>query len=135
MMSGFKINVYDCVLNREWIPGKDTFMCMLPHTFSHTPILAYHLICTGTRGISTAATAVSQRVRFPCHHHPQGPHQGNDPTSNQHTGTLSPNSPMPSCRYQDTTRYFQPITLTHLLKIHDAHRGSSAASVKLKPIQ
>lgn len=81
------------------------------------------------------ATAVSQRVRFPCHHHPQGPHQGNDPTSNQHTGTLSPNSPMPPCRYQDTTRYFQPITLTRLLKIHDAHRGSSTASVKPKPIQ
>lgn len=89
----------------EWITGKDTSIhesCVHLHTHTHAHIHTH--THTGpssdlhwdSRDQRRVATAVSQRVRLPCHHHPQGLHQGNDPTSNQHTqARCPPTAPCP----------------------------------------
>ena len=98
-----------CVFrSRVLISGKNTSIYVYAHTPIH--ILDHHLICNGTRGISTAWLQLFHSgVRLPCYHHPQGPHQGNDPASNQHTlAYCSLSAPCPPAGTRPNMRYFEP---------------------------
>lgn len=105
-----------CVFkSREFISGKNTSIYVYAHTRTHThthtgPSSDLHW---DWRDQHSVATAVSQRVRLPCHHHPQGPHQGNDPTSNQHTwARCRPTAPCPPAATRLNTWYFKPVNDT-----------------------
>lgn len=118
--------------------GDDPSIYMYTHTHTHTHTGPSSDLHWDSRDQHHVATAVSQRVRLPCYHHPQGLHQGNDPTSNQHTHTRAhcPPTPPPtgslaSWRYQVEHEVFGGQKSTHLLEPADDRqtslRGSSRA--------
>lgn len=106
--------------SRVWSTGKNTSVHVHAHPHSHTPTTRTHTgpssdLHWDSRDQPCVATAVSQRVRLPCHHHPQGLHQGNDPTSKPtHTSTLLlpppptpvPKASFPSCWYRAQHKAF-----------------------------
>lgn len=87
-----------------------------------------HLICTGTGGIvSTWLQLLNSRSDYPATitttpHLPQGPHQGNQNMSNQHTGMcITPFLPRPA--------YFNPSTNVQLAHVNHSEGTEEGATM------
>lgn len=122
--------------SREWISGKDTHI-NLYHTHSHTHIhiLDHHLICTGTRGISTAWLQLfHSRSGYPATTVPKAFTKG---TTLRQTNTLSPPQLPALLLVTGSTQGILSPKPTHLLKLlddtHLAEEAHQLVAVKLKP--